>query len=379
MRHKESGRGKKYNVVPFTREPEFYMNKGFYYYQKNLPEKALMFFNKAAEIEPENTYNQYNLACLLSRMGKLREANRIFHYIVEKLDRNFADCYFLLAINYGLLDDIEKSGKYLRMYLDTDPDGDMFFEALELLEALEEDPGEFHLPAYNKYDRVMDLLLKKGNFSELEGMHKKDAAFRAALRDRLYHVSDQFKEEIVRFYGNLGNDLASSVLRDFVRNPWIKERFRQLALLELKKISKERHVRVFCDGTITEVDLEEQLPAVPVWQDKWQQVLDLAMENMRRSNCYEDGFFEDVKAIWLDYINTVYPNVPRIKKPQTWAAALEYTLVRFHYLNLTQKELAMEYGVSPASLSGRFKEINRVLQIDRKAYQNMLAYLRGEE
>ena len=60
------------------------------------------------------------------------------------------------------------------------------------------------------------------------------------------------------------------------------------------------------------------------------------------------------------------------------AAALEYSLARFHFLGLTQKELAAEYGVSCTSISGNFKRINEALLLEEKAFQNMLAFFKRE-
>jgi tetratricopeptide (TPR) repeat protein len=366
------------NVVPFERDAGFYLQKGMFYYQKNKPDKALRFFQKAVSVEPKNPFNHYNLACMLSKLGRLREANRIFLHIVNEMDETLADCYFLLAINYGLLEDLEKSREYLMRYLHTEPDGDMSYEAMELLDAIDEDVSFEELPAYSERDLFMDRVLETGNAEDLSKLYSNSRGFRKALNNRLYHGSDEFKEEILRFYGVLGGDMARRVLREFVRNPWIKERFRQLALLELKNLGEREKVQVFQNGKLREMNLESYPIKMPVWRKEWQQVIDCAVKNMRKSNCYEEGFFDDVQAIWLDYINTVYPETPRIIKKETWAAALEYSLARFHFLSLTQKELAKEYGVSIASISLKFKEINRALCLDEKAYQNMVTYLKGE-
>ncbi|MBS4021211.1 MAG: tetratricopeptide repeat protein [Dethiobacter sp.] len=376
---REQRAANRYKVVPFEREAGYYLQKGMTYYQKNKLNKALMHFRKAVEVEPKNPYNHYNLACLLSKLGRLKEANRIFHHIILDLDNTLADCYFLLAINYGLLEDMNKSREYLQRYLDADPEGDMVFEAMELLDALEDDMAPGDLPAYAEKDLVLEEILRSESPEELSSMFSGSTGFRQALSNRLYHGSDEFKENILRFYGTQGGEAACRALQDFIKNPWIKERIRQLALLELKNMGQGGTVQVFNDGELKSMDLDSYPVKTPVWREEWQQVMDCAMENMRRSDCYDEGFFDDIQAIWLDYINSVYPDVPRIAKYETWAAALEYSLARFHFLNLTQKELAQEYGVSAGSVSNRFKEINATLNIDHKAYQNMISYLKRDK
>jgi tetratricopeptide (TPR) repeat protein len=378
VKRKESRLEQKSKVVPFERDAGYYLQKGMFNYQKNKLDKALLFFQRAVGAEPSNPYNQYNLACLLSKLGRLKEANKVFVHIVNVLDSSMADCYFLLAINYGLLEDLDKSREYLQRYLQAEPDGEMSYEAEELLDALDEDFVYDNLPAYTEKDVLMERVLSSDSTEELNNLYATSAGFRQALNNRLFHRSDEFKEDILRFYGVLGGDGAKKILLDFVKNPWIKERFRQLALLELKNLGEGGTVQVFLDGELKEMDLACYPIRMPVWRKEWQDVVDRAIENMRHSNCYDEGFFDDVQAIWLDYINTVYPETPKIRKVEMWAAALEYSLARFHYLDLTQKELAEEYRVSPGSISGKFKEINSALLIDEKAYKNMVAYLKGE-
>ena len=155
-----------------------------------------------------------------------------------------------------------------------------------------------------------------------------------------------------------------------------KNRLRQTALLILKNFGVKGPVKVYMDGQLREVNLAYYPVAAPYWEKKWQQVLDCAIENMRQTSSYDEGFYEDLQAIWIDYINAVYPNVPQVRKVETWAAGLEYSLARFHFLNLTQEELAREYSVSSASVAAKYKEINRALNLDYKAYRNMLLYLK---
>lgn len=361
------------NVIPFEQDSGFYLKKGVSYYRKNKPEKALFYFQKAVSVEPNNAFNHYNLACMLSKMGQLREANRIFLHILQHLDEGMTECYFLLAINYGLLGEMELSQYYLKQYLSAEPFGELAYEASELLSALE----DYAEDTYSERDFYMETVLTNSEMEELCLLYDRSPEFRRGLRIWLYDGPDEYKEKILDLYGRVGGDKAKRVLRKFVKNPWIKERFRQLALLALKKMGEEQ-VKIYAEGKLVKIKLNQLSLPNPVWRQEWQQVIDCTIRNMQKSNCYDDGFFEDVQAIWLDYINTVYPDTPRIVKVQAWAAALEYSLARFHFLDLTQKELAAEYGVSCTSISGNFKRINEALHLEEKAFQNMLAFFKRE-
>ncbi|MGI6096586.1 MAG: hypothetical protein ACOYBM_00490 [Dethiobacteria bacterium] len=366
-------------VTPFIREASYYYQKGSYYFHKNKWQKAVFYFRKTVEVEPENPLNHYNLACLLSKIGRLKEANKVFKFIVEKLDPSLTECYFLMAVNFGLLEDLGRACKFLHLYLDLEPEGDMAEEARELLLALSEE--EHKIETYLSLEEKEELVRKFAelNMKELSDNYYGDPDFRKMLRLGLYEMADELKEKIIRFFGFLGRDKERNLLYEFVRNPWVKERLRQIALLELKNMGVQGRCSVFFNGKFQEIDLGTYPLLAPVWKQEWQDVLDCTIDNMRRGGYYEEGFYEDVQAIWLDFINSVYPEVPPIKKVETWAAGLEYSLGRFHFLNATQKKLAEDYGVSLASVGAKFKQINEVLKIDQKAYQNMLSYLKEHE
>lgn len=360
-------------IIPFVQDSNYYFQKGSYYHQKNKLSKALLFLKKAIEIEPGNAHHHYNLACLLSKTSQLKEANRIFKHIIRTLDPGMTECYFLMAINYGLMEDLGKTKQYLHKYLQLTGEGDIADEARDLLLAMEEEDGRESDLADQDSDALEQAILSLTDQQLRECYY--DKSFQLALQRGLYQGSDLLKERIIRLYGAMPDNKADSCLREYVVSPWIKERLRQIALLELKNRHSAGQCRIYTDGRITEIDLSNYPLLAPVWREEWQAVLECAFENMRKSPYYGEEFFEDIQAIWLDYINHIYPESPRIGKVEAWSAGLEYCLARFHFLGLTQKDLALEYGVSPAGVSRTFKLINRMLHIDQKAYRNMLSFL----
>lgn len=368
-------------IIPFEQDSNYYFQKGNYYHQKNKLSKALLFLKKAIEIEPGNAENHYNLACLLSKTGSLAEANEIFRHILRKLDPAMTECYFLIAINHGLMEDMDGARKYLLKYLHVSPEGDMAEEAHDLLTAMDEE--EVDHPAGDNEFTVQESAAIEEAISGLstEQLRRRfeEKSFRQALQRGLYQGSDSLKEQIIRLYGKIHYHENLSHLHDYVVSPWVKERLRQIALLELKNISPAENCRIYSDGRIIEVNLCSYPLLAPTWREEWQEVLNLTFANMRSNSYYGEEFFDDAQAIWLDFVNNSYPAMPRIRKPQAWAAGLEYCLARFHFLSVTQKELAADYGVSPVSISRVYKVINDLLHIEQKAYRNMLTYLAHQE
>ncbi|PKM83705.1 MAG: hypothetical protein CVU88_01625 [Firmicutes bacterium HGW-Firmicutes-13] len=365
-------------VVQFQKDASYYFEKGTLYYKRNNLDKALMFFRKTIEAEPDNPLNHYNVACLLSKMGYLTEANDIFKFIVEKLDSTMSECYFLMAVNYGLLEDLNKTRAYLKKYLRSSPEGEMVFEAEELLEAISDDEEFYENFNYSRTEQRFPAILEETKEKIIKKFNE-NMSFRNKLIDTLYSENEEMVSDVIYLYGIIGSEIAEEVLRDFLKNPWTREKHKHLALLILKEMGAPEPYEVYLDGEVCKVNLKAYSVEVPEWQDKWQEVIKCAVNNMKKSDSYNEEFYGDIQAIWVDYINTVYPNVPKIKKIETWAAGLEYTLIRFHFLNYTQKQVASRYSVSVSSISQKFKLINEALKIDEKAYQNVLRYLKEND
>jgi tetratricopeptide (TPR) repeat protein len=367
------------NVIPFLQTANYYYKKGNQYYQQNKLEKALLFFKKSIEVEPDNALHHYNLACLLSRMGYLEKANNIFSFIVHQMDPALTECYFLMAINYGLEDDLEKSRYYLNLYLHFSPEGEMAMDAEELLYALsEEDRFEEKYPAKKlNNDQHSDTFLVEGK--ELVKHYAENPDKHRILWQALYGKKEEAAEKAIKTFGLLKEHGGEEHLLEFVKNPWVKQRLRLLALLTLKNMRVKGLVTVYMDESLRDIDLSYYPLLAPRWLREWQEVLEQTLKNMRLSKSYNDDFYEDVFAIWLDYLNNIYPKVPNIKKIETWSAGLEYALARYHFLNLTQKTLAKQYGVSAASISSKFRQINEVLHIEYRAYRNMFRFISERE
>ena len=369
-------RGLNTKVVPFGQTGGYYFEKGNYYLQRNGLEKALLFFRKATEVEPENSLYHYNLACLLSRMNRLEKANKIFSHIVNKLDPSLTGCYFLMAINFGLMDEVNKARHYLNLYLQVSPLGEMAEEAEDILFALSEEDRETLPSGKNAMPANRVICVEEEKMLQ---RYRDNQDMRYVLWQALYQRNEQVAEKAIRLYSLLGNEGGKENLLEFVRNPWIKQRLRLKALLELKNMGIKGLVCVFMDGSLHDVDLSYYPLLAPRWLQSWQDVLECTLKNMRLSRCYNETFYEDAQAIWIDFLNNFYPRYPLIHKVETWSAALEYALSRYHLLSLTQKTLAGQYKVSTSSLSAKYKVINEVLNIQHRAYRNMLRYLTQRE
>lgn len=144
-------------IVEFSQGSKYYYELGNYYYNKNNLDRALSYYQRALAVDPANPVNHFNVACLLSELGKYRESISLFKKVTE-MDSGPSESWFWLALNHGQLQQYKEACKYLRKYLEQEPDGEYSWQAEEILEYLRSD-----LPMLTPGQRVkIDRLCTNG-------------------------------------------------------------------------------------------------------------------------------------------------------------------------------------------------------------------------
>ncbi len=78
--------------------------------------------------------------------------------------------------------------------------------------------------------------------------------------------------------------------------------------------------------------------------------------------------------MWLEYRIALGRRPLSIRKPETWAAALDYTVRKVNFREITQREIEELYGVSNSALRNHFNELVETLDIMPCDYR----YFRGD-
>ena len=79
--------------------------------------------------------------------------------------------------------------------------------------------------------------------------------------------------------------------------------------------------------------------------------------------------------MWVEYRICIGRRPLIIRKPDTWASALDYTIRKVNFAELTQREIAELYGVSPSTVRAYHNDLVQALDIMPCDYR----YFRGEE
>lgn len=124
------------NVVPIQLDASFFFERAVRSLDRNHYDKALKYFSKAAEYEPENPVNHCNVAGILSEMGDYVRSNEILNHVLTEVDPSMMECYFYMANNYANMEQFEAAEEAIVTYLEEDEQGQFLDEAEEMLDLL---------------------------------------------------------------------------------------------------------------------------------------------------------------------------------------------------------------------------------------------------
>ncbi|MDF2962203.1 MAG: hypothetical protein K0S39_3938 [Paenibacillus sp.] len=554
-------------VISMKMDATFFFERAVQSLDRYHYDKALKYFRRAAEYEPDNPVNHCNLAGLLSEMGNYEESNLILQHVLDQIDPAMTECYFYMANNFANMENYESAEKAIIHYLENDPTGQFleeseemiellsyeldrptkltsiksregmfehdraramleegkFAEAVRILEkiikkhpdfmaarnnlalayyymghfdksidmikqVLELDHGNLHalcnlaifyqhfgdkenlgelmdvlrktypfhqdhvfklattmgilsehetayrlfkrllktgeagldpclfhytaVAAYNtkRYDEAerqwrqadkfdpgseipgfyLNLLHKARNeqvkppvsyhyhlpFEEqfrgleksTEGLPdhlKRDPLVRSSFFWALRHGDTETKLQVIQAFGLIADNEVKEALLEFIQEPGEDDYLKKVAIFVLRNIGLHDPVTAVLDGRKLTVPASPFSPNLPVWESKWQQIMDMAIQEMDRR--YDMVQQYDLQTLWVEYLSRVYPtHTPKISKVEGWAAALEYLTAKMHRRAISYHELAHRYNVSVATISKNVKIIDEACGLREK-------------
>lgn len=124
------------NIIPIHLDASFFFERAVRSLDRNHVDKALKYFRKAVEYEPDNPVNHCNMAGILSEKGDYEGSNAVLAHVLDVVDPSMTECYFYMANNYANMNRFEEAEQALVTYLEEDPQGQFMAEAEEMMELL---------------------------------------------------------------------------------------------------------------------------------------------------------------------------------------------------------------------------------------------------
>lgn len=169
-------------VLPLSMDAGFFFERAVSSLDRYHYDKALKYFRKAVEYEPENPVNHCNMAGILSEMGDYEASNEVLATVLRDIDPTMTECYFYMANNYANMDLFEAAEEALVTYLEEDASGYFLTEAEEMMDLLQ-------------YE--LDRPTKLKSIKSREGLYEHDQA-RALLEEGKFNQAVKLLEELVQ-------------------------------------------------------------------------------------------------------------------------------------------------------------------------------------
>nr|WP_207952191.1 tetratricopeptide repeat protein [Paenibacillus turpanensis] len=218
----------------------------------------------------------------------------------------------------------------------------------------------YHLPFEEQFQLIEKLSVTEG----IPEHFRKDPLVRSSFFWALRHGDRDTKLQVLQALSLIGDREVELALRDLLVDAAEDDYIKKMAAFILRGMGLKDPLPAVIGGKKQTIHGGSYAPSLPVWEEKWQEVMDRALSAMDKR--YDMIQRHDLQTLWVEYLSRVYPAVPKLSKAEGWAAALEYLTAKMHRRSITYVEVAERYGASITTVSKNVKAIDEACGLREK-------------
>jgi tetratricopeptide (TPR) repeat protein len=374
-------------------------NLALAYYYMGQFEKSMDTIHEVLEIDPGNLHALCNQAIFHQHFGNRDELEKLI-ILLRKTFPYQHDHVFKLATTMGILGEHTKAYHLFKRLLKAGEDGSdpclhhytavaacnigKFAEAERHWRQVEKlDPGteiskfyldqlrqrkdnklpstlsyHYHLPFEEQF-RVLEK-----SSQGIPDQLKKDPLIRSSFFWALRHGDMDTKLQVIQAFGLIADSEVKDALKAFIVEPQEDDYLKKVAIFVLRSIGVKEPLSAYLGNKWITVQDSPFTPDLPIWEAKWQEVLEITLRNMQKR--YDMIQQHDLEILWVEFLTRVYPVTPKITKAEGWAAALEYLIAKMHRRAISYQEVSVRYGVTVSTVSKNVKQIDEACGLKQK-------------
>jgi len=354
-------------------------------------ERSLEEIREVLNIDQGNLHALCNLAIFYQHFGKKEELDGI----VDKLSRTYPfhqEHVFKLATTMGILHEHGTALRHFRRLLksgegEQDPclyhytavaayntghlqeaknlwrkagkvDPDSEIPKFYLSELANAEQGKQPLPLSYHYHLPFEdqIRMPDRTLDGLSDQPDRNPMVRSSFFWALKHGDFDTKLQVLQAFGKVKDREAEHALLQFLLEPNEDEYLKKVAIFVLRTMGTDEPIHALMEGKQIQVDPSRIAPNLPLWEEKWQKVMETALRTMDKR--YDMIQQHDLQTLWVEFLTRSYPSIPNVGKIEAWSAALEYLTAKMHRREISYKEVSVRYGVSVQTISKHVKAID---------------------
>lgn len=314
---------------------------------------------------PFHQEHVFKLATSMGILGEHDTAYRHFRRLLHEVEVRNDPCLYhyaaVAACNTGRFDE---AGRLWLQAERLDPESKIpqfYLDQLDVVRSGEK-PASFSYHYHLPFEEQFRLGEKNGQgFPE---QIRNDPLIRSSFFWALRHGDSQTKLQVIQAMGMIADNEVKEALLRFLLEAGEDDYLKKVAIFVLRSMGLKESVPAVIGGESITVNPDVLTPNLPVWENRWQQVMETALRHM--SKRYDMVQQHDLQTLWVEFLSRLYPDVPKINKVEGWAAALEYLTAKMHRRSISYHEVSRQYGVSISTVSRCAKNIDETCGIKEK-------------
>ena len=339
-----------------------------------------------SKMEPMHREHGYKLATTMGILGEHAEAYRHLKRIANSGSLQEASVFHYAAVAACYMSRYDEAARWWAACRRLDPNSGIATYYLEQLQQLHPGAELNPTPSYHyrlPYDEAKHRLLKQTKQSnDQDGTETEEAAkdeqtsveWQASIkRDPLVRSSLfwalRFGEMPTRLQALeammlIGDDEAKEALISLLTDSEQNIYMRQLSYYVLRRLHVEGPLQYLTENGIEM--LEDMYAGCQLASDSTDHTHVITTLRAQMDNQYELYIVHDAEVLWLEFLERCYPETPKVVKAETWAAAVEYLILKLYQRDVTYQETANRYHVSAATVSKNVKRIASACGMEQK-------------
>jgi tetratricopeptide (TPR) repeat protein len=311
--------------------------------------QIVQMLKKLVPLQQDHTYK---LATTLGILGEHEVAYQLFSRLVRLEGFPEASLYHYAAVAAWNTGRRERARRWWKAAFDMDPHSEVSRFYLERsqdwLDRGEKPmlPYHYQLPFEEQLTRVSPDSPDRDTLGQL----KSNPLLRSSFFWALHHGDLQTKWQVLQLLAWIADEEVEELLRQYLEREDEDDELKKAALQILLQMDAQPPFTARIGGKRVEITGDAGPPHEP--DGRWKQVLTCLLEHMSSS---PEEQKVAAQVLWTAWVIRSPDKLPALRKPETWAAAIQYLVAKYHGNPMTQKEAAERYGVSVSSVARSIK------------------------